>query len=335
MKNKIQPILNTLGKSCPNHVIEVDEENWTSMVSQIDAELSKSENYYVNTTCGTKFMSLAVQVVFQKYESSYYYIPNPENKMLAPFSDKIASIQYRVGIPEYFKLHGIPFRQKCITKNKEYTASFFKRFTEQTLKCRDFEIIELLREYYRDRKSILIQDIENLIYDPKFTKRVPIPGLYKFLNSIEFPFDRPGELCKKELEFLTGGWFEEYIFHLINEHVQPQEIAIGVEIIKAETTNQNDLDVVFTLGNKLFVIECKTGIPKQSMFNQTVYKASSLKETMFGLPGNTFIFSLSKENEEFIKIAKNMNVDYYGSEYFTDQEKFDELLQKILITAKD
>ena len=335
MKDKILPILNTLGESYPNQVIEVDEENWTSMTSKIKERLSKDTNYLVNTTCGTKFMSLAVQSVFQDFNASFFYIPNPENKLLAPFNDKIVPIQYRVDIPEYFSLHGIPFRQKCITKEKNYTASFFRGFTEKLLTDGDFKIINLLREFYRDKKSISIEEVEELIYDPKFNKRVPIPGLSNFLDSIEFPFDRIGELCKKELEYLTGGWFEEYIYHLIKEFVQPQDIAIGVEIIKAETTNQNDLDVVFTLGNKLFVIECKTGISIPSLFNQTVYKASSLKETMFGLPGNTFIFSLSKENEEFIRMAKNMNVEYYGSEYFTDQEKFAELLQKILITAKD
>jgi hypothetical protein len=335
MKDKIEPILNTLGEYYPYQIIEVDEENWSSMTQKIKSKLVKETMYFVNTTCGTKFMSLAVQSVFEPIHSKFFYIPNPENKLLAPYSEEILPIQYRVDIKEYFSLHGIPYRQKCITKNKNYTTSFFKRFTEPLLTDSDFNIINLLREFYRDKKSILIKDVEQYQFDERFKKRVPIPGLSNFLNSIEFPFERSGELCKKELEYLTGGWFEEYIYHVIKEHVKPQDIAIGVEIIKAETTNQNDLDVVFTLGNKLFVVECKTGISMQSMFNQTVYKASSLKETMFGLPGNTFIFSLSKENEEFIRMAKNMNVDYYGSEYFLNEMKFKDLITKILNIAKN
>lgn len=336
MKDKIQPILKTFDEPCPAPVvIEVDEENWTSMITEIGAKLSKTANYFVNTTCGTKFMSLAVQSVFQGFTSMFFYIPNPENKLLAPFSDKIAPIQYRVGIPEYFKLHSIPYREKSLTKEKDYTESFFMRFTLPKFTNRDFDIIETLRENYRDRKSISIQEVEHYTFDPKFPKRAPIPDLGIFLTSIEFPFDRPGELCKKELEYLTGGWFEEYVYHLIKEHIQVQDIAIGIEIMKASTTNQNDLDVVFTFGNKLFVIECKTGISKQSMFNQTVYKASSLKEIMFGLPGNTFIFSLSKENEEFIRMAKNMNVEYYGSEYFFQKAKFEQLISKIADIAKN
>lgn len=335
MKNKIEPILLTMGELVPNRVIEVDEENWPAMTLTIKERLSEDCKYLVNTTCGTKFMSLAVQSVFQDFSARFFYIPNPENKLLAPFTKEVGFIQYRVGIPEYFSLHGIPYKEKKITKTEEYTASYFKRFTEKLFTDSDFKIINSLREFYRDKKSISIHYVEQIIYNPDYPKKMPVPGLGDFLNSIHFPYDIQGELCKKELEYLTGGWFEEYIYHLIKEFVQPQDIAIGVEIIKAETTNQNDLDVVFTLGNKLFVIECKTGISQPSMFNQTVYKASSLKETMFGLPGNTFIFSLSRENEEFIRIAKNLNVAYYGNEYFTDQEKFNELIRKIRDTAKD
>jgi hypothetical protein len=335
MKEKMNHILDTLGETYSKQVIEIDEENWSSMTEKIEAKLLKNSKYLINTTCGTKFMSLAVQSVFQKYDSSFFYIPNPENKLLAPFADKILPIKYRVGIPEYFRLHNIPYREKKIIKDKEYTFSFFNYFTKPILTNRNFEIIELLRENYRDKKSISIKEVEQYNLDPRYPKRVGIPDLSDFLTFIEFPLDNQGKLNKKELEYLTGGWFEEYIYHLIKKHIQVQDIAIGVEILKADTTNQNDLDVVFTFGNKLFVIECKTGINKQSIFNQTVYKASSLKETMFGLPGNTFIFSLSKENEEFIRMAKNMNVDYYGYEYFLEEDKLKELMAKIINIAKN
>jgi len=335
MLGRIKHIVNALGNNFPWTPIEIEEENWFSMTNCIEQKLSKNVRYIVNTTGGTKFMSLAVQSVFQKFDAKFYYIPNPENKLLAPFTNEIIPIKYRVNIQEYLTLHNIPYKEKDITKEKDYTEKFFGLFTGNQLKQRDFEIIELLRVYYRDKKSISISEVENCQINPKFPKRVPINDLNSFLTSIGFPLDNTNTLVKKELEYLTGGWFEEYIYHQIVEYIKPQDIAIGVEIIKAETTNQNDLDVVFTNGNKLFVIECKTGINKEALFNQTVYKASALKETMFGLPGNTFIFSLSKENEVFIQIAKNMKIEYYGNEYFSDKLKFMELINHILQISKN
>ena len=92
----------------------------------------------------------------------------------------------------------------------------------------------------------------------------------------------------------------------------------------------NELDVVFTLGNKLFIIECKTGIARQKDLNDIVYKATALKDGILGkLGANSYIFSLKKEEPNFSKIARNMNIKYCSEEYFHSEEKQRELFEEI------
>lgn len=123
----------------------------------------------------------------------------------------------------------------------------------------------------------------------------------------------------------VGGWFEEYVYHLIKDRLNPTDIVLGP---KTANTN-NDLDVVFTIGNKLFVVECKTGVEGRGMLNEIVYKASALKENLLGLSARSFIFSLGQEKEEWSKAAKNMGIEYYGRSFFTEKGKSDTFISTI------
>ena len=132
---------------------------------------------------------------------------------------------------------------------------------------------------------------------------------------------------------MTGGWFEEYIYYKIQRYINPQDIKLGVLIKRTENRNQNDLDVVFTSGNKLFVIECKTGISGVGMFHETVYKATAIKEAVLGLSANTFIVSLTPEDTDLKNTAKNMGIHYKCREDITD--RIMEFINQIKDIAKD
>ena len=130
------------------------------------------------------------------------------------------------------------------------------------------------------------------------TERKPaIKGLSKFLEFISYPIKNVDIIDKYDIRYITGGWFEEYVYYLIKDILKPTDIQIGVLIRETRETNMNDLDVVFTLGNKLFVIECKTGVGGRSLFSQIVYKASALKETLLGLSGKSYLGFLCRDGQ--------------------------------------
>ena len=88
MSDRIRWIKNTLQwNQCESIDVVLqkngDEEDWAAMTAQIKNALRDEQEYCVNLTGGTKFMALAVQSVFEKYDAKYYYIPYPQNTILS------------------------------------------------------------------------------------------------------------------------------------------------------------------------------------------------------------------------------------------------------------
>ncbi len=330
MSNRIQWIKNTL---CWNNVNSVDlileregdEENAEKMSAQIGRHLSKNEQYCVNLTGGTKFMALVMQNLFEKFNSQFYYIPYPKNQIISVSGFTISEITQRVGVEEYLSLYGENMQPaKKPTKPFQYTHKVLTLFLEKW-KNEDFAVVDKLRKYRDDKKGCYIQSVEQKNNDEKKTR---IENLKLFLDKIEFPY-KDDHLERSDIQYLTGGWFEEYVFHYIQEYVHPNDIRLGVNIKK---TN-NDLDVVFTLGNKLFVIECKTGVEREMMLKEIVYKASALKSELLGLSAKSYIFALSEGNERWETAALNMGIKYCGRSYFENCLKLNCLLDSIVKTS--
>ncbi|KAA6329353.1 hypothetical protein EZS27_021832 [termite gut metagenome] len=329
-KERIEWITNTLQKNDFTLILLDNgmEEKWNEMCARIEEKISPDKEYVVNLTGGTKYISLAVQSVFEKHnKKKLYYLPSPKNHLLRPLwsDDTVIPVKYRVNVEEYMKAYNIKkSNPKSLTKKITDTQYLFERYTQDSL---NKNILEKLRPY-RDKKNktFLISDLE------KETKE----NIRDFLLDINFLADPDSsEINKDEIQYLTGGWFEEYIYDLIEKRLNPEDIKLGVRIGEAKLQQNNELDVVFTLGNKLFVIECKTGVGKESIFNQTVYKAAALKETLLGLPSSSYIFSLIPENKKFTQRAKYMGITYCDVTYFTNDNKLNSLIEDIKRNAYD
>ena len=330
MESKIDWIVNALKMTDSKQITRIvldnpdDEERWDVMCDKIKSYLTEEETYFVNLTGGTKYMDFAVSEIFEKFVRTIYYIPYPKNYILSPRSHNNIPINTRLSVAEYLTAYNIPFRCKSITQNEDYTSSFYNLYVTGQLSDDDKVILDKLRAYRS--KNIEIARIETC----EDTEKIPrIEGLSEFISLTGFPA-KDGKLTKYENQYLTGGWFEEYVYFLIKNRINPDDIQIGVEIQKSESTNINDLDVVFTKGNKLYVIECKTGVGSEGLFNQIVYKASALKEKLLGLSAKSYIFSLNPPIDDRLKqTAANMGTNYIDLSDFTDGEKMNNLFNDI------
>ena len=79
---------------------------------------------------------------------------------------------------------------------------------------------------------------------------------------------------------------------------------MSVHISNGIIKHNNELDVCFIKANKLFVIECKTGVTNESLFNEIVYKVCALK----GIPpvagqASRFLLSLLFKLLELVFVA--------------------------------
>ena len=140
----------------------------------------------------------------------------------------------------------------------------------------------------------------------------------------------------KEIEFLTGGLFEEFIFYNIKQilNLDDNFIKIGVELEKSKITNTNDLDVVIVRNDRFIVIEGKTGMKMPDgkitqLFNETVYKAAALKKN-FGLNVTSYLMTLEDlTNGDLVNKADILGVKVIHETDIKDEEKLNKRLIEI------
>ena len=307
----------------------------------INSQLERQTNYYVNLAGGTRYMALSVQHVFSNYNSTFFYVHTRDNFIVKTVfdnsiyddDDEVLPIRYKIKLGEYFEVHGLVHdlnTPKSFVSDQQTVCTpslLFEMFTKRRLSSSDYKVMEVLREKYRNWKYIDIHEIETTINDTM----VPIPNLSRFLKYIKFEPIEKGFLQHSELDYLTGGWFEEYVFQLIQKNIEPDDIAIGVRIDGCtEIRHNNELDVCFIKNNQLYVIECKSGINSESMFNEIVYKVSALKEVLLGIDCQSYIFSLKKDpSGDLKKIAKYMEITFCDFDTLTREDKLKKELKKM------
>lgn len=323
---------------------DMDEFSYEKICRIVLGHLKRDVYYCVNLAGGTRYMALAVQQVFEDFNSEFFYVQVEGNMIVkSKFDDQIDNnddyfypIRHRMMIAEYLRIHEIQndlsqFEHIPI-RSKEESEYLYNLFTQRGLTGRDFETMELLRTYYRRSKRVSILTVEN-----SGCRQYPaVPGLSGFLNRIDFVPEYKGVLTQSELEYLTGGWFEEYVYYLVMKYIKPQDIAVGVTISRSGVKHNNELDVVFTKGNKLFVIECKTGVQTERLFNEIVYKVCAIREALLGVSSYSYIFSLKRDDTDALKrIAENMDITFVDYGILTAPRKFRLAMAKMDIQSKD
>lgn len=323
---------------------DVDELSYEKICRAVLARLNHETQYCVNLAGGTRYMALAVQQVFEKFNSQFFYVQVEENLIVqSVFDDGIYNnddifypIKYKMTIAEYLRAHEIRHNlflyEHAPIRSESESTNLFKMFNQNELTHKDFEVMEALRLHYRGRKRININNIETSSQPSHFA----IPHLSGFLRNIHFIPQINGILLRDELEYLTGGWFEEYVYYLVRKHVDPDDLAVGVKISRAGVRHNNELDVVFTKGNKLFVIECKTGVQTERMFNEIVYKLCAIREALLGVSCYSYIFSLKKDDTNDLKrIAENMGITFVDHDILITPRKLKLAMAGINVLAKN
>ena len=336
--------------------LEIEEQNVKSIIVQryqekflyehicrtIKSELNPNKQYYLNLAGGNRYMTLSVQHVFEEFNTLFFYTQTRENLIVKTIfdhsiyddDDEVFPIKHRMSLKEYFSLYGLlsdvdePRKQ---VKETAFSQHLFTMFSQGLLGQGDYKVMETLREKYRNWKFVIISEVEH----PTKDYMTAIPNLSKFLEFIGFVPERPGSLQSYEMEYLTGGWFEEYVYALIKDVLQPDDIAMGVHISNGIIKHNNELDVCFIKSNKLFVIECKTGVTSESLFNEIVYKVCALKEVLLGT-SNSYIFSLKKDHKgNWKKTAKYMGITFCDWLNLTKPENLKLILNEMNKIAKE
>lgn len=106
--------------------------------------------------------------------------------------------------------------------------------------------------------------------------------------------------------YFTGVWFEEYLFYQIKNELKLNEgfIELGVELMHFNETrtggNDQELDIVFTLENELYLVEAKVSLGKppvkKEAIHQIIFKLSAINKN-FGLRSHASVITLADVND--------------------------------------
>ena len=319
----------------------VDAELKSDVISKIqDFDWDNYTEIIVNVTGGTKMMSIACYEFFKNITKNIWYLPIGKNTYhLCDEEEQKLDVHYKMSVEEYLDCCGIfkstsGYSEKCLTFDKDFTDNFFESFNKKLISQEKLEEIRILfrsddAPYARQmnkKKEIDLQSNEEFNTVIAFLKEISFPIQYNILS-------------KEKMEYLTGGWFEEYVYNIFKTVIQLDDTYFKLGVVlnpkpksqeKLKYFTNNDLDVVFVYNNILYVVECKSGgMDKGDLYNKTVYLASALRK-YFGLSVKSILCTLSKMTEDKIEKANTLGITVFDSDDFVNghiNEKIKNLLK--------
>jgi len=265
---------------------------------------NKDSDIILNATGGTKIMAFAAFEVFREQEKKIIYVDTQDNRIdvLSPERKKI-EFKGVMKVSQYLAAYG----QNIIyeTHEEDIPTSHWSAI-EAILK--DAEKLEkgigILNRYaapLRNARTFPLEiNIENEDLENKqFQEIVSILSTYSLLSLREMRIKFPS---LSSVEFSSGGWLEEYIFRIVKS-LNPTDLRMNVEVKWARPAeSKNEYDILFTISNRLYIIECKTkrfsGKDVNHFGEDSIYKLDSLRDAAGGLYGKGMLVSYRRLTED-------------------------------------
>ena len=255
--------------------LSIDEDSYDAIFKCYEMIIKYSENpkdIYLNTTDGLNSISIILSSKFLKYGSNVIaYDRHANTYNLHTKSSMIKyTINHNMDIKNHLKLKGydlIGYADKHVLNERK-------------------EAIYMLMEDSKNYKEFVNQIGEKSIHN--------FDGYENYINILR----SIGEL--NNMFFIQGTVFEEYIYHIIRDNFNFDEVMLGVQI-EFEKDFRNELDILMIKDNHLHTIECK--FVNFISGEHYVYKTNSIIDYLDD-DGKAMIISIGGENERYLKSGK-------------------------------
>lgn len=273
--------INDMSKNLAN-VFELGEK---------ELDINSYDKIILNMTGGTKIMSLAAFQYFQKYENlEIYYQPfNKDLIQLYPIGKTMKSAS--ISLTEALLANGFSAEETGEElKDYEFNKNFYKKCLKENKS--GLKVITLLGNAKNEKKKTFnILKMKNL---SKYKQE----DINNAINITKYCGFDPSNITGEQISYITGGWFEEYVFqYIMAQYKIPKEnIALNMKVERGN--DRNELDVVYMSNDsKLHIIECKALVEKAKnspVINEAIYKLKSLT-TKFGLKVQGYVYTMAEK----------------------------------------
>lgn len=299
-------------------------------------EYADDEAFTVNLTGGTKMMAIGVYNFFIRRNSRMYYMAIGKNTVVQvhpEVSKKEQPLNYRTSLKEYLDAYQVQVEaQSWQNKNTLFQPSLL------TQKC--YQSNNRSGRFRAGWKPLRDREIQRALKNIGY---IPLASsgferIKENLERLDYTTQVPGQLSQQESEYFSGQWLEEYMYFLLKEKLSLSDDNIGLNIKINEDGSRrlqagNEFDILFVKDNRLYVIECKTGVAGFSVkpFNDYAYKLAALRN-FFGLGVKLclFIQQPTPENKEdfYEKRSSLLNIHTYDGNALNDMDEFIQQLLK-------
>jgi len=305
--------------SCKGKPIVVNEFSYDDIQQRLlSFDFTGYEKLIVNLTGGTKVMTLAAHEFFKEEGADIYYVTGIDKKYIKVFPGKKKiefKINYSLSVEEYLIAYGFNVKKSEVSQvNKDVTEKIFSMYIDKSIN-NYWETINQLRSF---RSKGVKSDAMN-------------DNITELINQMGLTPEKSGVLNPEEVKFMTGEWFEQYIYNKVKEDfgLDESKILMGVKLNKEVKDNEsitvkkllqtddvqqaepdNEIDVIFMFNGNIYIIECKSSIidvkeveiekngqitkkmKEDNILGETIYKSDSIKNK-FGLFAKSYICTLT------------------------------------------
>jgi hypothetical protein len=305
----LKGVLNKKGFRVDSRLIKAYDINDVISVSESLIDEFRECKVTLNITGGTKIGTLGTFQAFYTASKEIFYIDTKDNKILKLFPENEQAdypIKVSVPIADYLSVYG--FQINSYVKDDSYIRrrKDFTDYLAHTVSFKPHLIPEINSALHRfDRRSALPITV-------KLPKDDKLSAYLSLMDGVEQKgYGGVVEISDHDsLMYLKGFWFEEYVYMVARE-LAPDDIKLNVKgkwTGKGQHHPKNEFDVMFSKGNRLFLISCKTANPDrksegddEAVGKEYLYELVSLSDRALGLFGKRMLASARPINDPAVK----------------------------------
>ncbi len=275
-----EAFFNTLPQNCKfKHetiTLKIDEDSYVSMLGCLERIKQLSDEYgniYLNATDGLSSIALVLSINLLSIGA----------KVIA--YDRYANT-YNLHTSNGLEKHSI--RHNMDIKNH--------------LLLKGYTLLEVAsRERLNERKSVIYKLTKNLTRYKEFANILQKSSLNNIAGYDDYK-ELLHSIDAKDKKFIQGTVFEEYIYHLIVDNFDFDDVLTGVKV-RFDEAVENEFDILMIKDNHLHTIECK--LVNKLDGEYFVYKTELIMDYLDD-DGKAMILSIGADNVRVISKKKKL-----------------------------